>query len=125
MNSEIKVIKSNPVGAVQGDVPIIRVTKRTKGGKRTAKRTVAYGETTGHHHSIVGEVTCYDVTREVGGQLFPGMEIVVVEGKPAHIEHNSNGEHNTIEMTPGIYFIPGPGHQQVEYDGENERRVQD
>lgn len=120
-----KTVVTNKIGAVQGDVPILRVDERTPDGKRTTKRIVALGEVTGHHHQIFGDVECYEVSRSVAGTLFPGLEVVVVEGKPARIEHNSGGEHYTIEMTPGVYFIPGPGFQQVEYDGENERRMLD
>ncbi len=121
----MKKVIANSIGAVQGDVPIVRISKLTKGGKRTEQRVVALGEVTGHHHQIVGEVDVYEVERKVGGELFPGFEVVVVEGKPATIEHNSGGEHYTVEMTPGLWFIPAPGHQQVEYDGVNERRVMD
>ena len=118
-----ETIQTNPQGAVQGDVPILRIETLTEGGKLTKNRIVAFGETTGHPHQIKGLVECYEVPRRIGDNLFPGLEIVVIE--PATIEHNSGGEHYTIEMVPGRYFIPGPGFQQVEYDGVNERRVAD
>lgn len=116
-------ITTNRIGAVQGDVPVLRIDALTDGGTPTERRIVAYGETTGHHHEIQGEVECYEVTRDIAGNLFPGLEVVVTG--PARIVHNSSGEHHAIEMTPGLYFIPAPGFQQVEYDGENERRVLD
>ena len=117
-------VTTNKFGAIQGDVPILRVITRTKGGKKTDKRIVAYGEVTGHHHQIVGECEVYEVERTIKDQLFPGFEVVVADS-PVTIVHNSGGEHYTVEMTPGIYFIPAPGFQQVEYDGENERRMSD
>ena len=121
----VREIQANALGAVQGDVPILRVAAISDGAKATARRIVALGETTGHHHALVGECQVYEVTRSLAGQLFPGLEVVVTEGQPVHIEHNSDGDHAAIEMTPGIYFIPAPGYQQVEYDGADERRVLD
>lgn len=120
-----KTVITSPFGACQGDVPILRVASLSEGATPTKERIVAYGETTGHHHEIIGDVDCFQVVRTLEGQLFKGMEVVVTEGKPAHIFHNGGGEHATIEMTPGIYFIPAPGQQQVEYDGAQERRVMD
>lgn len=119
-----KVIKVSDLGAPQGDVPIRKVDVLTPGGKLTSKRIVALGETTGHHHEILGECQVYEVARNFGGSLFPGFEIVVGEA-PVSLFHKSGGEHDTIEMTPGVWFIPAPGYQQVEYDGRNERRVMD
>lgn len=116
----MKTIKTNKLGGVQGDVPILRIEKMPKGAKPTARRIVALGETTGHHHEIVGEVQCFDATHN----LFKGIVVVVAEDKPAHLVHNSGGEHYTIEMAPGLHFIPTQI-QQVEYDGANERRVLD
>lgn len=113
-------MKTNRFGAVQGDVPIIKIAKLSDNAKKTNNRTVAYGEVTGHHHTIYGECEVYETKREIEGQLFPGLEVVVTE--TVELRHQ---EHDTIEMIPGIYFIPSPGHQQVEYDGENERRVLD
>lgn len=118
-------IKTNQIGAVQGDVPILRVKSLTRGGKRTNNRIVAMGEVTGHNHVIEGSVECYEVERDLAGQLFRGMEVVVAEGESAYLRHTSDGEHRTIEMMPGIYFIPAPGQQQMEYDGRDERRVKD
>lgn len=123
--NKAKTIKTNHLGGVQGDVPILAIPNLTPGGKPTKTRIVALGETTGHHHQIKGDVEVYEVERDLAGQLFKGWEVVVTEGKPATIEHNSNGEHATIEMTPGLWFIPAPGFQQVQYDGEQERRMLD
>lgn len=120
-----KIVKLGNLGGVQGDVPILKVGGLSANGKITKERIVAFGEVTGHHHQIVGKCDVYEVERDIAGQLFNGFEVVVVEGQPVKIEHNSGGEHYAVEMAPGIYFIPGPGFQQVEYDGENERRVMD
>src|SRR3990167_10302207 len=114
-------IKLGKLGGVQGDVPILKVPNHDPEAIPTTNRIVAVGEATGHDHQVVGECERYTSTREIGGQLFAGMEIVVGDS-PVTIEHNSGGEHYTIEMTPGVYFIPAPGQQQVEYDGAQERR---
>jgi len=112
------------LGGVQGDVPILRVDSLTPGGKPTKNRIVAYGEGTGHHHEIQGDCDVMEVERDIAGQLFKGLEVIVTEDKPGQLYHKSGGEHDTIELTPGLYFIPTDT-QQVEYDGENERRVAD
>jgi len=125
MKKSIKKVVVNTVGAVQGDVPILRIQSLTPNGKSTKNRVVAMGEATGHDHHLVGTCERYTVSREIGGQLFRGMEIVVSEGQSVELVHKSNGEHYAIEMTPGLYFIPAPGQQQVEYDGEAERRILD
>lgn len=109
---------------VQGDVPSLRIGTLPANATPAKSRTVAYGEVTGHHHTVNGG-TVYDVETDVAGQLFRGVCVVVDEGETAELVHNSGGEHDVIEMTPGIWFIPGLGQQQVEYDGENERRVLD
>lgn len=111
-------------GAPQGDVPIVKVNSLADGALLTNNRIVAYGEQTGHHHQIVGGAQVYEVEREFYGQLFKGLDVVVSEGVDASLFHNSGGEHDTIVFTPGIWFIPTET-QQVEYDGENERRVYD
>lgn len=114
----------NKLGGVQGDVPVTTVDSLTPGGKLTARRIVAYGESTGHHHELIGECDVYEVKRDVGGQLFEGLEVVVVEDKPVQLFHKSNGEHLPLQLVPGIYFIPLEI-QQVEYDGSKERRIAD
>lgn len=112
------------LGAPQGDVPVLRIDSLTPGGKPTDKRIVAYGEATGHHHEIRGECEVLEVERDIAGQLFKGLEVVVTPDKPGELYHKSKGDHYTIKFTPGIYFIPTDIHQ-VEYDGRHERRVLD
>jgi hypothetical protein len=119
--------KTNRIGAVQGDVPLLRIEARTPGGKVTKERIVALGEVTGHDHRIVGNCEVYDVEREIGWRLFPGKEVKVADGSSVYLVHNSGPvpEHTKIQIMPGLTFIPAPGHQQVEYWFEEERAVAD
>jgi hypothetical protein len=116
-------MKTNQIGAVQGDVPILTIDTLTPNGKLTQRRIVALGESTGHYHEIQGKCDVYEVERDIANQLFVGLEVVVVN-EPVYLHHNSAGEHDTIEMIPGLYFIPTEI-QQIEYDGEDERQVVD
>lgn len=106
----------NKLGAFQGDVVIHRIDVDAipSDAKPTQNRIVAYGEATGHHHVIEGEC-------DVLENLF-GFVVKVAEPNTAKLVHIGN-EHETIEITPGIYWIPREA--QVEYDGEEERRVCD
>ncbi len=108
-------VKTSKLGAIQGDVPILRVAEIPADAKPSKNRRVAEGETTGHNHEVRGEVQMYE---SLAGYFF---EVAV--GKPVEIVHTSNGEHDAIEMTPGVYFVPREA--QVEYDGEKERRAMD
>lgn len=124
-NKHSNKIVSNKVGAVQGDVPILRLAALPAGTKPTQTRIVAYGETTGHHHEVVGVCERYEVETTLAGQLFKGLAVVVTDGHPVRLHHNSDGDHADIELLPGVHFIPATGFQQVEYDGADERRVMD
>jgi len=108
-------IKSNTFGAIQGDVPILRVGAIPADARPTKNRRVAEGETTGHNHEVRGEVQMYE--------NLAGFYFEVATSKKVEIVHTPGGEHATIEMTPGLYFVPREA--QVEYDGEKERRVLD
>ena len=119
-----KVVQIGPLGGVQGDVPILRIDSLTPGRKKTSRRIVALGEGTGHHHEIRGGCEVLEVERNVAGQLFKGLEVIVTEEAPGKLVHKSAGEHDPIELAPGLYFIPTET-QQVEYDGAEERRVID
>jgi hypothetical protein len=103
---------TNDVGAFQGDVAIIRLSKVPEDAKPTNRQVVAYGEATGHNHTIVGEVAAYEIAN--------GLVFVVADGQDVQITHQ---EHDPITLATGIWFCPFES--QVEYDGENERRVLD
>ena len=109
-------MKTNKLGAFQGDVVIHKIAgnKIPADAEPTKNRIVAYGEATGHHHMIEGECDVYE-------NLF-GFAVKVAEPNTATLVH-IGGEHETIEMTPGTYWIPKEA--QVEYDGAEERRVLD
>ena len=109
---------ANFVGAVQGDVPIRKIESIPSGAKKTKRCIVAYGEATGHHHTLVGECELYETQVE----MFPGIVFVVPKNSQVELTHP---EHDTIVFAEGVWFVPDPGYQQVEYDGENERRVLD
>ena len=108
----------------QGDIPVITVESLSPSRKPTNLRFVGIGESTGHRHEIVGECELYEVERDFYGQLFRGLEVIVATDSPVCLRHNSGGEHGDLELAPGIYFIP-LDIQQVEYDGEKERRALD
>jgi hypothetical protein len=102
----------------QGDVGLIRVAKLPDKAKRSegiiANRFVlAYGEATGHHHTLHGpNVTRYEVKE--GEELVSYVEIAEAL---AELDHQ---EHGTITVEPGIYkvtrqreYVAGAVPQQV------------
>jgi hypothetical protein len=107
-------MKANKLGFFQGDVVGQYISKLPKDVKPTKERIVAYGETTGHHHIVEGVQTAYENST--------GFYFVVAPEETAVLTHIGN-DHEAIEMIPGIVFIPRES--QVEYDGEEERRVLD
>lgn len=109
------MIRSNEFGAIQGDLDIIKIDRLPADAKRTKKRRLAEGETTGHNHELRGKVDVYENPA--------GLYFVVAPEATVQVVHTSDGEHDTIEMAPGLYFVPRE--PQVEYDGEEERRVLD
>lgn len=114
--SKIKSVKANRIGAVQGDVPIIKIDRLTVGGKIVKNRIVAVGESTGHNHRVVGDAICYEL---------PDRWEFAIGANGAQLVHTSGGDHRPIELAPlSLYAIPRD-HQQVEYDGADERRVSD
>jgi hypothetical protein len=98
----------------QGDVLLLRVDHIPDDAKkRTGKGalTIAYGEVTGHHHTLVGD----------------GIEVLVSEAEEVFARIMSSAdlvhqEHATITLEPGLYkYVP-----QREYVApEMERRVLD
>lgn len=103
---------ANSVGGVQGDVPFLRLDKLPKGVKPRKSNIVAYGEVTGHHH-VVEEAQMFE---DGLGNLFALVE------KPTQLLHH---EHGAIVLGPGVYQFGQAGVYQVEYEGEEERRVLD
>ncbi len=103
------------LGGFQGDVAILIVDSIPADARPSSNRIVAYGEATGHHHVVEGNVICYETPTVWYYQVAPEA--------PAVIRHIGE-EHAPIEIAPGLIFMV-PKLSQVEYDGENERRVMD
>lgn len=106
-------MNANKIGFLQGDVIGLYVKELPVEAKPTKQRIVAYGEATGHHHVVQGEVKAYETATDF---------YFVVGPEPAEVVHIGN-DHETIVLSPGIICIPRES--QVEYDGEMERRVLD
>lgn len=104
-------------GGFQGDVAIIAVKGFPKDAKPTESRTLAYGESTGHHHIVRGDV---DMRETAEAFYFRVAEDA--EDTPAIV--HIGDEHESIEITPGTVWCV-PKLSQVEYDGSEERRVLD
>lgn len=103
----------------QGDVllvPVAGAPDDTTPVKRERGRVIlAYGEATGHHHSIRHpDVTL--VTREQADEL--RMWLTVTAPEPVELEHQ---EHDTLLVPPGTYEV----RRQREYAPEGIRNVAD
>lgn len=101
---------------IQGDVPVVYLATLPKGGRVSANRIVAVGESTGHDHRMVGDMTCYE---------YSDRWCFVIGPEGAELIHASGGEHAPIPFAPGQIVMIPRGVQQREYDGEQERRVLD
>jgi hypothetical protein len=78
---------------------------------------LAYGEATGHHHSV--NLLDYPNVELFTAKEQPQTMILRITDEPAIIEHQ---EHGHITLDPGWYQVE----RQVEYDPETtERRVAD
>ena len=89
----------------QGDV-ILTKCEKPKGAREDHSLTLALGEATGHHHTVVGEATAY---------IVDGVVYLDVNGE-AEITHQ---EHGNIMLERGIYRMS----KVYEYDHmENEAR---
>ena len=103
----------------QGDVYISKVDSVDKKGftKRQPKDNnlvIAYGEVTGHHHSVaLLDNPNVDLYENVTGDM-----ILEVNGVSTTLTHQ---EHAPITLDPGIYEC----YIQEEYDPEGMRRVVD
>lgn len=110
----------------QGDVALAKVSEKfdvnmelKKRESQSGRLILAYGEATGHHHSIslldYPDAELFDVVGEAEKMLLR------IGEKGAVIEHQ---EHAHISLKPGWYEV----HIQTEYDPESEeleRRVAD
>jgi hypothetical protein len=102
-------------GGYQGDVSIEPLEALPLEALSTDDRIVAYGETSGHTHEVIGEVDAYKLPNGLAFMVAPDTDPL------PHLVHTA--DHAPIEMTPGLWFVPTVS--QVEYDGEKERRVMD
>ena len=116
MYNQKNPVIANHIGAVQGDVPIVRIDDLPQNAVKSKSRIVALGEATGHHHIIDGTVKEAEIYTDAIGNLFA---LVKKEVKVLHQEHAP------VILEPGVYRFGLDGFQQVEYDGEEERRVLD
>ena len=97
----------------QGDVLFVPVSSLPKGAKKKGTKTVAYGEVTGHHHTMVEQDTCAKAeVYNLEGQLFAKVSGDVV------VTHQ---EHAPLAIDEGLYRIV----IQREYTPEAIRNVMD
>lgn len=78
--------------APQGDVLFTRVEVLPEGAEKRETRTVAYGEATGHHHTLTEPAEVW----VLGGKQW------VVVPDDAVVEHQ---EHAPFVLTPGVYKV--------------------
>lgn len=79
-----------------GDVLLTQIDAIPKGAKKSASKTLALGEVTGHHHSFTsGTVQLYEPTTAKDGVKF-----VKVESKSASLTHQ---EHLKLDIPQGQY----------------------
>lgn len=93
----------------QGDVILTKCNKKI-GKRKEHSLTLALGEATGHHHTVVGEATAYIVD-----------DVVYVDvEKESTFTHQ---EHGNIKLEPGTYRM----NKVFEYDhmAEEAREVID
>jgi hypothetical protein len=106
--------------ARQGDVLLTRIEALPADATPAAPGTVpgrvvlAYGEATGHHHSLALADDRIALFRDTTG----GAYLVVADGPPVALEHQ---EHSTITLPAGVYRMP----TQVEYSPAELVRVAD
>lgn len=89
----------------QGDVDIRGISEIPKSAKLLDKKTVMYGEKTGHHHTFNGQVLVFEPTENdmvnVRGEDVKVQKYVQVL-KPAILEHQ---EHAPQKIPEGNYVI--------------------
>lgn len=109
--------KNNPhiadVLIIQGDVAGKYIAGLPANAKPIKGRIVAEGEVTGHHHVLEAGATLY---QDDLGNLFALVE------KPVMLLHQ---QHEPWVLHPGVIQFGEKGIMQVEYQGDEERRVLD
>jgi hypothetical protein len=86
--------------ARHGDVGIFTITSLPKDIKKARGTTIALGEATGHHHTLIKEDIGTQIVKyvqELGDKVF----FEIRNGK-AKLTHQ---EHKTIILEPGIYEV--------------------
>lgn len=102
----------------QGDVLLMKIKEGAvpKKLKKTNSITLAYGESTGHHHSILGQS---DIAEGFANHETDLAEFIrVKDGAVANLVHQ---EHDTIPIPSGTY----QRHDQYEYTPAKIVRVVD
>jgi hypothetical protein len=97
----------------QGDVLFVRVDRVPQGAKLEDTKTVAYGEVTGHHHTMVeldtkSKAEVYTLEDQMFAKVLGDVVI-------------THQEHDHLPVAEGIYEI----RIQQEYTPEDIRRVLD
>lgn len=107
MNTQIRMI------ARQGDIGFIKVdsipSTATAKKQEHGRLIMAYGEVTGHHHSVIDNGGCALLTDPNNADN----SYLLVDVDVAHVEHQ---EHATINLPRGKYHVV----RQVEWSDENE-----
>ncbi|MFH1024526.1 MAG: hypothetical protein V1809_14190 [Planctomycetota bacterium] len=94
----------------QGDVILIRVTKRPEDAKRLKHLVLAEGEVTGHSHRVAGDGAA--LLEAAGGRRFLDVR------EESILVHE---EHGPVTLPPGLFEVK----IQREYDPERDRIVRD
>lgn len=103
----------------QGDVLFTRINRLPKGeAKKRANGTVAYGEATGHSHTLAVEDREIAEVYEIGDGLFVHVSESGVRLEGATFVHE---EHGPIILAPGNYAVT----IQKEYSPQEIRSVID
>lgn len=108
---------ANKIGIFQGDIPFRRIAALPADATPHAGNIIAFGEVTGHHHVIEvvdGNAELFD---DALGNLFMRVNA------PVRVLHQEHGY--GLFDAPGVYQIGKSGQNQVEYAGEEERRMLD
>lgn len=106
--------KSNIEARRQGDVLSIKIDKLPENVKQTKKCTLAFGEKTGHHHTIESGAVGYADPNDAEGLA----EFMTVTEDGAALGHQ---EHDTINFPAGTY----QNVIQTRYTPEALQRVRD